>query len=504
MPSLMQRAAAQRRWLAAADRAYGPRRSTVVRFPAARRSARTRTTTTSTRPRARSTRRTSRVRRSTGAKRRPRTTRSRRTTRRRVSSRRIGKRRGHIQKVRATKLTLHQRTNFIPPTSAQILNATQFTSGVAFIPTDLSQSGIPPISGTGNVLTNAFFETPNSFVLGSYVFDFTRMVSLANQSAQGNFPQLFERVRVGRGRMTMKRIDNGANEMLAIDYTGVAASGACRAVYPIPPQGKAIPLLIHYFRLRPDESTTSDWTENNNLAFMTDSRRKTRTLWPGRKITFSFVPLFHGEKYAEVIARQGTASSGDQVVNRRLTLPTKWRKQMSFPSAVFLQLDPTFTYSTDAEQGGIGPSYYRVMSSTLLFMFEVRQFNAITTGQLTVPTNASGSTTVTAAMLTRPAQVPYLWRSESCSVTYSRLRLAAPYSVALAPTVYPIGSMPVGAAGGPPQVFELYMPMRLGLANVPERVASIPNAVSEPGYTLVTTAGPVVEADVVVPPITNP
>jgi len=256
---------------------------------------------------------------------------TRRGTRRfKGKGRKVGRRRKvrtHAQRVAQTRLTIHQRTNFIPPTALQIANANSIQGSTPVIPTNMaSTTAFDPASGT---IQSAFVESVSSFQLGFYNFDFTRFVNLPFTSGTGRFLDLFQRIRVGRGRMTIKRVDNGANEAIVVDYTGVSSGNNARAAYPLPPTGRAIPLVLHYMRLKPDESMTSDWAANNNRAFMMSPRKKVRMLWPNRKITFSFVPLMHMEKYQEVTSRTTQTGGSEQpFATRRITLPTRWKKQM--------------------------------------------------------------------------------------------------------------------------------------------------------------------------------
>jgi len=391
-------------------------------------------------------------------------------------------------------------TNNIPPTTAQIANGA-----------DVTQTPTPPTGFTDfntglNVIT-AIVEQPQSFVLGQYVFDFTRMASQTFSGTVG-FPELFERVQFGRGRMSIRRVDNGSNTSVFAQYTTTGGTPALTNMIPLIGGNAPIPFLVHYLRLRPDESSTGDWLTTNNAAFMMDPRRRTRSMRPGRKLTFSFFPMVHSETYVDNTSRQypeDPSIPGRGVTPRRITLPSHWRKQTSFPSAVVFQGNPTMTYTEGAPTtAGIGPSSFRILSKTLLIMFEVRDFTYTAQsaarvlrspdGDLTIPGYTSGAATL-----------PLLWRQESCRVTFSRMRLAQTYSVSPIQQVVPFGTL-VDTGTPPPTTMEIFVPPRLSCLYPPKSVTAgvINTANIEPGEQIISAVGPVQMLDQPLPLLGNP
>jgi len=291
--------------------------------------------------------------------------------------------------------TYVQRVNMAPFLSSGILPAE-----IGFMPM------VPSTDGTSHFKC----ERVVAGVVGAYNMDFTRLVTMSAPVAQ------FTHIRIHKGGMSIKRIDNGATT--GIYQTRSAATPSVITAAGVAQFGVVPSLLrIHYIRLPTSQSTTSDWTIP---VFMQDPRRKCRTLRVGRKLSFSFHPVAHLEKHMTTMTRTSSAGypEGDHLID--ITMPSRDRKLGWVPTGFFTPVTPSATYSPAPIAGGLPRDVARIVGSTVLFVFDwngAGQFNQEIF-------NFSDPPVADAATQYTPTGFPLVTRSEWCKFSVKGLRLS--------------------------------------------------------------------------------
>lgn len=296
------------------------------------------------------------------------------------------------------------------------LNATTMTtppplSGID--PTVLTKIPCGTCDATG-LLPGSQAEAIQSGTLGSYSFDFSRFASM--QLSAGSLSlAAFRSIRFGRGHMSIRRIDTGGTTMVMTD-------GVLTNHYPINLGNRPVTVRMHYLRLSPGENTSSNWDVD---AFLADPRRKTRILRPGRKIRFSFAPLCNmpGRSLATA-SRQGDGVGGENVILREFQLPGKTKRLGWLPTGFITPLTHAGENTFGLAHTGIGPDRFRIVGSTLMFMFDSDM-----AGNFQIP--LLDATTMTFQQVT----FPLVHRVEGCRFTLRGLRLNTSLSLAACPAV---------------------------------------------------------------------
>lgn len=291
-------------------------------------------------------------------------------------------------------------------TYVQRVNMTPFLSS-GILPGDIGQIPmLPSTDGTSHFKC----ESVVAGVVGAYNMDFTRLVTMSAPVGE------FSHIRIHKGGMSIKRIDNGATtgmfQARSAATPGVIA-GANMTQFGVVPSL----LRIHYIRLPTSMSTTSDWTIAN---FMQDPRRKCRTLRVGRKLSFSFHPVSYLRRHMTTMARTGLAVGDERDRLVDLTLPARDRKLGWVPTGLFAPLQDSTTYSASALAGGLTPDVWRIVSPTVIFVFD---WNGAGAFNQAIYSFADPPVADALASYT-PMGQPLITRSEWCKFSVKGLRLS--------------------------------------------------------------------------------
>lgn len=336
---------------------------------------------------------------------------------RRRRSRRHGRRRHHgsLSFTIASEMGVPHRAMASPPTPypGTLLGE----DATAFFPI----SGVADDNGA--YTTNVMAEVVQSGLIGTYHFDFTRLLAQSFGVVHDGtpfitLPGFFRRLRFGRGYMTIRRCDQGSQTMVMTSNND--------ADPPVPsidtafnPGNSPLPLKIHYIRYNAHEPSWSQFLINQRT-FMADRRRRTVTLYPNKSVTFSFqAKRFRAPDYLAHTLRDGaTGLAGEIDQYRRCEIPGRSTKLGWIPT----QLAGYTNYVSDTSNRnpGLGSGLWRIVSPSIAFMVEVIQYSAfmagvsVATPEITVP--AIPTATVFAPMFT-----PFIRRSERCRVQVADL-----------------------------------------------------------------------------------
>jgi len=349
-----------------------------------------------------------RVGRRVGGKRRVR----RVSSRRRLLKARRGLRRGRRSSSKGTVMHLTAKTAMVPP----------FSYGLT--PADLGTCPDAATLNGSNMAVKA--EQVQSGVLCQYSFDFTRMVNMPSFGVGGShaFPGAFKFCRLGRGSMVIRRIDSGANNGYVAD-TSVVGSPAV----PMVVGTRSTLLRLHYLRLSSLENSTGDWSI---ATLMADPRCKHRSLRPGRRIRFGFTATACGSRSYTALTR---AANPEVDCQRTIEFPGRQTRLGWIPTGSLALLNPSLSNSATAVSGGISPTTLRILSNTLLMLFEWDGVGPFAGGYLSTHT-----------MSYTPATVPLIFRSETLRYSLKGLRtMEMPYAGQIIPVI------PFGSVTGVPQ-----------------------------------------------------
>lgn len=274
---------------------------------------------------------------------------------------------------------------------------------------------LPGAGETGAIGTNRFVESPDSARIGIYQFDFTRLLaqcfgSIAATSPPLFLPGYFRQIRFGRGYMTIKRVDTGANTYI---LSSAAHDSVSRTVIGTFQNGtKPLALDLHYIRLTPHESTWSQFLLNQRI-FMVHPRRRTVRLMPNRSVTFSFTARrFRTPDYVSHTIRDYANIGAEAEQFRRCEIPGRSRSLGWIPTelAGYCNVPEIFPVPTNPNPG-LGSGLWRIVSPTIAFMFTTHEesygvFNTSSGSPPAFPNDVAVA----------PLTEPWITRSERCTV----------------------------------------------------------------------------------------
>jgi len=368
----------------------------------------------------------------------------------------IHRRRLRVRRSRGAKRRIHGRRRKLRRSTKGSMKGESFSSLFSTSPFIAPRGGIVaadcvPIpypvnysgpSGFGLSPAGMVAETPLSKVLGSYTFDFSRFANMAfGVGTSTPWIQNFKELRFGRGRMTLRRIDNGNTTHIMASATA-GAEPALVSVIPYNYGVSPVSIKLHYLRLPADENASLYQNDNEDgyVRFMSNKARKTRVLRQGRTISFSFLPTSHTKRYLSSFSRYPIADAPFTSENdymREVALPSRGKRLGWIPAAIpcLIQNGGNLTNPDVADgTGGLGPSRFRIYGSTLIFMFEIDQVGPIT-DSITTPAGVVN-------IGTSGLQFPIVFRTESCRVSFRGIVRNRTNQVSYAPTcvAYPFAS----------------------------------------------------------------
>lgn len=239
------------------------------------------------------------------------------------------------------------------------------------------------IPSDGCVPANTFAEVPTSASVGRYTFNFSRMWSQLLGAPAGASPFLFlgsffRRLRFGTGYMTIERVDTGA----ATRYCSEAAVAGTVIPYTAP---KPLPLDIYYLRMNPHEKS---WQECAlfPVVLRADPRTRRVRLYPGQKVTFKFSPLkFCPPDYIINSIRTYVAANQEVDLFRRVEIPGRSRRLGWVPTQLVTRANPLQPAAPTVNNGGLGPDVVPIVSTSLIFHFDVPQVGLFTVPPVSTP-----------------------------------------------------------------------------------------------------------------------
>lgn len=273
----------------------------------------------------------------------------------------------------------------IPLTQQMVPPPANFNgSGAAYGITDSSVVSVPTDpTGDLEVAGNTFAETPVSQTIGTYNFNFSRLLAHTIGGSESGNPlyilsSWFRRLRFSTGYMTIERIDNGITARY-VSTSFVVPGGFPNTGEYVPlltayADPKPVPLDIYYLRLSSHESTF-DQAMLAPAVFRADPRCRRVRLMPGKSVTFKFRALrFRPANYLVSTLRDMASALGQETDQyRRAELPSRPRKMGWVPSNMVVRERPLVPGLTAGGQGGLGADVFDIVSPTIGFHFDVPQ-----------------------------------------------------------------------------------------------------------------------------------
>lgn len=240
------------------------------------------------------------------------------------------------------------------------------------------------------------FENLRVGVPGAYVFNFRRLMNINYQS----FMDLYEKVKIQYGTMTMKRIDSGSNTYLATSDGAVLS--------PVNLGDKSSQVTIYFIRLLPSESTIMYQSVD---AFMACPRLKRRNLPVGKTLSWRFRPSPPRHYTATTFLVRTPNVPGVSETDSTYTLhnPTKAAPLGWIDCSLLDERTANFQPAGGSAFTGI-PPFMPLSARPILFMVRTSQFTlARTIGEMSpdMPAHSWAGVTMT------PMQTPMITRSES-------------------------------------------------------------------------------------------
>lgn len=335
------------------------------------------------------------------------------------SRRRHGRKRGfHDSKADCQEITYFRRQDMNVPTNNVGINPAQR----GYMPQIPNGTGI--VATTAGVMSGPYVaEATTSNYIGIYKFDFTRWlystfgrpfepVTSDPRTWQHSFVSYFKYLRFGTATMRIERIDYGANtQMVTMPMES-----------PINPQSNPVssptPQRSRLWWLRVDPHDPSfDPTLLSPQMMRCHPRVRFAIIKARSSIKFKFHPIvFTPARYTVNMSRQYNNTTtptqeGDQM--RRVEMPSRYHRLGFIPTSLVLAAYEKFSQNFPATQiafTGVNPSMHRILSPSILFMWEEELL-----GNYTASAGPEGPAAIYAI-----SQI-LIRRSESCSVTFRGL-----------------------------------------------------------------------------------
>lgn len=330
--------------------------------------------------------------------------------------RRHRKRRFHHAKCDSQEITYFRRQDMAVPENISTDGSGGLTaSNLYVIPQIPNGTGmVGPVSAPNGVLYCG--EQPLSNYIGQYNFDFSRWLymtfgrpfdpqfALGGKLYQHSLVSYFRSLRFHTAKMTIERVDTGANTMMTLGTELSPTPTVSNS--PVPSRVKLwwLRLGTHDPSFDPAVLTPSSLRGHPRARFA--------YLRVRHKISFRFHPVaFLPPKYTASLIRSQASTAGavEGDMWQRYELPSRPVRLGFLPTSRVLSSWVNVRGAT-AAFSGVNLSMHRITSPTILFMFEEDMFGTSTV--------ASGPGTGTQFI---PISGCTIRRSESCAVTFRGL-----------------------------------------------------------------------------------
>lgn len=245
------------------------------------------------------------------------------------------------------------------------------------------RSTVQQSDSSGHGVSKCIVENVNSGILGSYSFDFTRL--LVSQSLLINN---FQQVRIRSASMSIRRVDDGSQFGVANSFDQQPkADGSPSGFYNLMQNPMTVqrmsPLVMHYLRVPASMSMTSDYVRYNAQldrmdysVFMNDPRRRSVNLYPGRKVKFNFLPYSYDLTHITTVARgNGGGPVQERDRTRTISLPSKLRPIGWHNTAIHFPIGQSDTYNNPQPQLTHAIRPFHLLSGTLLILFDSQRLS---------------------------------------------------------------------------------------------------------------------------------
>jgi len=289
----------------------------------------------------------------------------------------------------------------------------------------------------GTVQDNCVAELAMCGLIGRYNFDFTRWLTQSVGAQIGVSPTVqslaafFEHIRLGSAYMTFRFI--GPSEQVGMTWWNTDLAGTSA---PLPVNLGKANVKMHYIMLNPHEATYFQIATDRKI-FMADPRRRSRVCRPGRSIRFKFQPLkFLPPPFLSGYTRDMAATiGGEQVKQQRFSFEPRYKRLGWVPTPYVIQTAPSTDLPTPPGSNvgqpwgvGLGAQWFRLMSRTLLVMFESDMLGRIYAAN--IPPAPPGAGSPYSAYFPSNMSSILVRREEYCSARFRGSRLSNSISTA--------------------------------------------------------------------------